>query len=157
MQPGQLDHHHSLEFVTGGNSKFTIVSTATQNRFTYRVRKPRQNTPENATTLFVSVLTGNDNEHDYSYIGFLRQYNGVWRFTYGNKSKISEFAPSVAGFGVIFNNFISLEKPSGLFEIWHEGQCCRCGRTLTVPESIESGWGPCCLAIRNASNRRGGI
>jgi hypothetical protein len=153
QQRGQLDHHHSLEFVTGGNAKFTIVSTATQNRFTYRVRKPRQDTPENAKTLFVSVLTGNDNEHDYTYIGFLRQFNGVWRFSYGNKSKISIDAPSVAGFGVIFNNFISLEKPSGLFEIWHEGQCCRCGRTLTVPESIASGIGPECGRIRERSTR----
>ncbi|MGQ4872128.1 MAG: DUF6011 domain-containing protein, partial [Candidatus Thorarchaeota archaeon] len=26
--------------------------------------------------------------------------------------------------------------------IWHEGKCGRCGRRLTVPESIESGYGP---------------
>jgi hypothetical protein len=30
-------------------------------------------------------------------------------------------------------------------EIWHEGSCLRCGRKLTVPESIESGYGPECI------------
>jgi hypothetical protein len=29
-------------------------------------------------------------------------------------------------------------------EIWHEGRCCRCGRRLTVPESIYAGIGPDC-------------
>jgi hypothetical protein len=29
-------------------------------------------------------------------------------------------------------------------ELWHEGRCGKCGRALTVPESIESGLGPVC-------------
>lgn len=29
-------------------------------------------------------------------------------------------------------------------EVWHEGRCGRCGRKLTVPESIETGIGPDC-------------
>jgi hypothetical protein len=31
--------------------------------------------------------------------------------------------------------------------VWHEGRCGRCGRKLTVPESIESGFGPECASI----------
>jgi hypothetical protein len=34
--------------------------------------------------------------------------------------------------------------PDGVV-IWHEGRCGRCGRRLTVPESIESGYGPECI------------
>jgi hypothetical protein len=30
-------------------------------------------------------------------------------------------------------------------EVHHEGRCGRCGRALTVPESIESGFGPECI------------
>jgi hypothetical protein len=30
------------------------------------------------------------------------------------------------------------------WKVHHEGRCGRCGRTLTVPESIESGIGPEC-------------
>lgn len=33
-------------------------------------------------------------------------------------------------------------------EVWHEGLCGRCGRRLTVPASIESGFGPECRAVR---------
>ena len=32
--------------------------------------------------------------------------------------------------------------------VYHEGKCCRCGRTLTTPESIKKGIGPECEAIR---------
>ena len=30
---------------------------------------------------------------------------------------------------------------------WHEGRCGRCGRKLTVPESIEAGYGPECINL----------
>lgn len=29
-------------------------------------------------------------------------------------------------------------------EVWHEGRCCRCCRVLTVPASVEMGYGPDC-------------
>lgn len=32
-------------------------------------------------------------------------------------------------------------------EVWHEGRCGRCGRALTVPESIASGIGPVCEGL----------
>jgi hypothetical protein len=31
--------------------------------------------------------------------------------------------------------------------VWHEGSCARCGKKLTVPESIESGFGPECVKL----------
>jgi hypothetical protein len=34
--------------------------------------------------------------------------------------------------------------PDG-FEFWHEGRCAQCGKRLTVPESIQSGFGPECV------------
>jgi hypothetical protein len=30
------------------------------------------------------------------------------------------------------------------FDVHHEGKCGRCGRKLTVPESVKSGFGPEC-------------
>lgn len=32
-------------------------------------------------------------------------------------------------------------------EVWHEGRCGRCGRRLTVPESIANGLGPECIKL----------
>lgn len=148
LQPGQLSQIESLNFITAGNARFTIKNKKTGNRFTYRVRRPLRETPETTNVLFVSVLTGRENDHAYSYIGTLRQYNGVWRFSHGVKSHISENAVSVVAFGVVFNAFISLKREHPDLEIWHEGRCCRCGHPLTVPESIRSGIGPECANIR---------
>jgi hypothetical protein len=33
-------------------------------------------------------------------------------------------------------------------EFWHEGRCGRCGRRLTVPDSIASGYGPECVLVK---------
>ena len=34
-------------------------------------------------------------------------------------------------------------------ELWHEGRCGKCGRVLTVPTSISTGFGPDCLRRLN--------
>src|SRR5882672_9405186 len=38
-----------------------------------------------------------------------------------------------------------INGPDNHIEIWHSGSCGRCGRTLTVPESVLSGFGPECI------------
>jgi hypothetical protein len=38
---------------------------------------------------------------------------------------------------------------SPLIEIWHQGRCGKCGKVLTVPKSIESGFGPECSKSRS--------
>jgi hypothetical protein len=39
-------------------------------------------------------------------------------------------------------------------EIWHEGRCGKCGRTLTVPDSIANGLGPECIKTISKSEKR---
>ena len=53
-----------VQFITAGNALFTLENTATGNRFTFRVRQPGDDKPH-----FVSVLTGADNESDYTFHG----------------------------------------------------------------------------------------
>ena len=53
-----------VQFITAGNALFTLENTATGNRFTFRVRQPGDDKPH-----FVSVLTGADNESDYTFLG----------------------------------------------------------------------------------------
>lgn len=142
-----LTSENALSFMLAGHSFFTIKKIETGGRFTYRVTVP-EDQKEHPTLFFVSVLTGSDNTNDYSYIGCIRaQNNGSHTFYYGNKSKIGKEAPSVRVFDAIFS-FVSTAHriPKGI-EIWHEGKCGRCGRTLTVPESIENGIGPECAKI----------
>ena len=51
-------------FVLAGNATFTVKSLATGKHFTFKVQKPDENTPA-----FVKVLTGDDNENDFSVLG----------------------------------------------------------------------------------------
>jgi hypothetical protein len=91
---------------------------------------------------FVSVLTGPDNTQDYRYLGFMRR--GVY-FHGGAKAKISRDAPSAKAFDWFWRIVAQGRDPSFACDVDHLGACGRCGRPLTVPESIRSGFGPECI------------
>lgn len=120
-----------IAFMKAGNATFTVVSRTTGKRFTYRVRAAKEGTPH-----FVQVLTGPDNTSSYTYLGTIFA-DGTFRHT--RKSAISESAPSAQAFNWFYRN-----PGSDKVKVYHEGRCCRCGRKLTVPSSVESGIGPEC-------------
>jgi hypothetical protein len=123
------------QFVFAGNSRFTLVSTATGKRFTFRV-KTADDKPS-----FVSVLNGQCNENSYEFIGTVF---GKTTFRHGRKSKVSFNAPSVTAFNWFFERLLAGNIPAAV-EFWHEGRCGRCARPLTDPVSIASGFGPECV------------
>lgn len=126
-----------MAFVLAGNAVFTLLSRKTQDRFTFRVRQSQ----DNATMHFVQVLTGPNNTEDYRYLGFMRR--GVY-FHGGAKAKIGPDAPSAKAFDWFWRNLSKgVEMPS--LEFYHCGRCGRCARPLTVPQSIETGFGPECI------------
>jgi hypothetical protein len=132
-------------FALAGNSTLTLVSTSTGTRFTFKVQAP-MNADKTARDLdadirFVKVLTGADNENSYSYLGFVRRDV----FSHGGaKAKVGFAAPSARAFAWAWQQFVQDRLPEAL-EVWHEGSCGRCGRKLTVPTSIASGFGPECI------------
>lgn len=124
-------------FLMAGNATATLVSKKTEARFTFKVRKPEDG---DGSFLFVSVLNGPDNWTNYAYFGYIRR--GVF-FHGGHKAKVRADAPSAKAFAWAWEALARDEIPASL-EIWHEGKCGRCGRKLTVPSSIASGFGPEC-------------
>jgi len=126
-------------FILGGFAIFTIVNTKTGNRFTYKVVS--KEVSEGRTLYFVSVLTGSDNNKDYSFLGTIFD-NG--QYYHGKRSRISKDAQSAKAFQWLLNRLDS-HTDLGPVEAYHEGRCGRCGRKLTTPESIKSGFGPVCL------------
>lgn len=148
MKSHKLQSKDMMPFILGGKALFTIRNNKTGTRFTYKVQCPKDKKPEDADIYFVKLLTGTDNENSYRYIGYVRKAERPL-FYYGVKSKISKDAKGVTAFEHVFNQLLSLNKTHADLEIWHEGKCCRCGRTLTVPESIEDGIGPECKRIIN--------
>ena len=146
--PNQINSAKSvLSYISAGSGKFTLVSRHTGSRYTYRLRTPK-NTGERNPPILVSVLTGPNNTRHFSYLGC------IWtdKFHHGKKSRISRNAyPSraIAWFLHKINDG-ALDHA----EFWHEGKCGRCGKVLTVPESIESGLGPACRAKVEKGNSK---
>lgn len=132
METKQLDTHKALDFIFAGNSIFTCKNTETGNRFTFRVKKHKKD-----EIWFVSVLTSPE---VYQFVGSIRK-NTNYRHSF--KSKISQEAQSVKVFDFITKKLRQNTLPE-VVQIWHEGRCGRCGRRLTVPESIITGMGPEC-------------
>lgn len=125
-------------FILAGNATFTIVSAKTGTRFTYKVRAKEV---EGGRTLhFVSVLTGADNENDFTFLGTV--FDGT-TFRHSPKSRIGQDAPSAKAFAWAFGRILT-DALGEAASVHHEGRCGRCGRKLTVPRSIELGLGPEC-------------
>ena len=145
MTSAILKHTESIRFILAGNSTFTVLNTKTQKRFTFKVKAARNSTIEKPL-FFVKVLT---NPEIYQFIGSIFSKT----FKYSQKSKISSEAQSVAVFQYIFTKLLDGTLDSCV-EIWHEGRCGRCGRQLTVPDSIVNGIGPECGKMMNLSSIR---
>jgi hypothetical protein len=133
-----LDSSKVPAFVLAGNATFTLVSKTTGARFTFRVRASKD---EDDSRFFVSVLTGPDNGTDYQFLGTVFDRK---RFAHGRKSRISPDAPSALAFRWFWAALSNRGVAPATCEVWHLGSCGKCGRALTVPESISSGLGPIC-------------
>lgn len=132
MQGHKLKIEDCLPFILAGNSTVTFKNSETSNRFTFKVTKNKNN-----DIYFVKVLTNPDT---YTFIGSIN--NKIYK--HSTKSGISNSAQSVKVFNWVLSKLISGTLPD-FIEIWHEGRCGRCGRELTVPSSIASGFGPECI------------
>ena len=136
------------EFMFAGHALFTLRSLATGTRYTYKVdiKKADRDAKLADPVYFVKLLRGVDNENDYMYIGLLRR---DMRFRLTSASKIGRTAPAFISL-VWFLDKMERERDvlggfmPVLVEFWHSGHCGRCGRTLTVPESVARGMGDDC-------------
>lgn len=157
LQAVRIDRHTISEikdiknFMYAGNSTFTIQNTETQNRFTYKIQVPEDK--KNASPIdkvwFVKVLNGTDNENSYAFIGTLfsdktKMSSDDKIYRHSGKSRVTNQAQSVKVFQWFIKALQTNTIPSQV-QFYHEGRCGRCGRKLTVPESIESGFGPECI------------
>lgn len=122
-------------FILAGNALITIKSLKTSKHFTFLIRKKKQ-----ADIWFVSVAY-NGNDRYFNYLGCILPDH---TFTHTKASKVANDATSFKAFNWSWNNLSSDQ-----IEILHEGRCGRCGRVLTEPDSIKSGFGPFCRSLIN--------
>lgn len=146
-----LDNSHSLtasavapfiratrEGRAKGNT-LTIVNDATEARVTIRIRRPKGF----GKAVLVDVMTGSDNETDFKFIGSI-PLEGTLAYT---QSKWFKAPQEKADFARKVLNWTFGAAAAGdlrTVRVLHEAKCARCGRKLTVPESIDSFMGPEC-------------
>src|SRR4249920_1314838 len=85
------------QFALAGNARLTLSSLTTGARFTYRIRAS-----DDGKVHFVSLLTGQDNENSYSYMGIVR--DGAFMLT--AKSRVTEAAPAVKAFSFFWRHVV---------------------------------------------------
>ena len=144
MHAGFKDAETALTFLRGGNAKVTLSSKKTGKHFTFTVKHGwdwKTNSRDFDTPLFVKVLTRSDNmsEKSFTFIGFIPKDGDT--LIAGRKGRPD--APSFKALRWALAHLVKGNIPADL-EIRHEGSCSRCGRALTVPESIDTGMGPVC-------------
>ncbi len=129
-------------FMLGGHATFTLQGI--RDRYTYRINRkdPEPGSRWTEPAYFVALLTGPDNTADYTYVGMLDVHTGMIRLT--KASKYQADSQPVKAFnwaaGRVWRG-VTIEPA----RFYHMGRCGRCGRALTVPSSIASGFGPECL------------
>jgi hypothetical protein len=140
-RPGMLRTAADVKrFVLAGKATLTIRSKVTGTRYTYNVHKPKPDSP-----YFVKVMYGPNNEEDYVYMGTMFEDGTVYRQT--KKSALKEDDARVRAWVWLWERILAGKLPEDKVEVWHEDRCGRCGRKLTVPESIERGIGPECASM----------
>lgn len=142
-------------YVFAGRAVFTLRSTKTGARLTYKVTAKKEDLERRAVALakggpfdegdvayFVNLLRGPDNTKDFAYMGVLRKPG---RFFTTPKSQVTRHPISwktIVWFADVMRN--GRDVLGGQLEFWHDGRCGCCSRLLTVPESVERGIGPEC-------------
>ena len=129
------------KIVFGGKSTFTVQNINTGNRLTYRVTTLKGD--KRGEIWFISVLSGNNNEADYSFVGIVFKEKTTFRLT--KKSRVNAESKSFRGFSWLFNQISANKELPQNVNFYHSGRCARCGKLLTTPESIEAGFGPECI------------
>ena len=163
---GQISLFDGLAYILGGEAIFSLVSIATGKKFTYKcVQATRWDNKLNKKVpydrWFLSVLTGPDNNSDYTYAGTIDEKNNIgrWIIRTTTKSGMTSEADSFQAFVTVFDILQSSVERINAYRqkllIYHDGNCSKCGRTLTDPVSVSVGQGPVCNPSAHAQFKAG--
>ena len=114
------------DYINGGYGSFTLKSLKSDKHYTYRT-----NWSGDHSKLFVKLLTNADT---YQYLGMITPAMKLVK----TKATKNTGAPFKA------LEWFLTHMDSADVEFLQNGKCCRCGRELTTPKSIELGMGSVC-------------
>lgn len=122
-----------------GNKGVVTLKSPTGVHHTYLFSKPRNEDQFPEDVRFVYALHDNNK---LFYVGKIERN----RFSLTKSSRFLWGNDIVKGAIYILRMANSLQLNTKM-ELYHEGICCRCGRPLTNPKSIETGIGPKCRKL----------
>lgn len=128
-------------FAFAGNAILTLESKRTGDHHTYKISAA----DDKKNFFFIShLINGSADGGIFAYLGIVntQENSGEGHFRLTKKSTAAWDAPSVKA----FQFFMASKELHPQLIVHHEGRCGKCGRTLTVPSSIEAGIGPDCAA-----------
>jgi len=130
-------------WVLAGEAVFTIQKP----HYTYKVQRVEGSDrwPE---AYFVKLLIGPDNTSDFAYMGKLNAFTGQVNTTTKSQKFDGSYPLRLLNrvLARVWCDDNAAFESHG-YHVHHEGKCCRCGRRLTVPASVESGIGPECAKM----------
>ena len=130
------------EFLAAGRAIFTVANPSGEH-YTFRFVRSEPSGDYTRPAYWAQLLTGPDNESDYTYVGRFDASGGSVVRTKGSQLA-DDSRPLRVLRWVVAIVYGRATLPQG-YRIHHEGRCGRCGRMLTTPTSYERGIGPECL------------
>jgi hypothetical protein len=132
-------------FVTAGKAEFSLRSKRTGDHLVYQVRRAK----DNKQLWFVSAKT---QDRLFEFVGTIFGSTAEDKpvFRYSPKASLGRNHKLVTAFAWYFERLIQQQGKVDGVEVWHVSRCGRCGRKLTDPSSIDSGFGPECAAMIRA-------
>jgi hypothetical protein len=134
-----INPNHFAIAALAGKAQLTITNPATGQWIKIKMKRRKDRTTgQPSNCYFMSLALLGDGEIGYRYVGAF--FSDTNRFK--RAANISDREIQITDWLVR-----ALANPASLrnTEIQHAGACCKCGRKLTHPESIESGFGPECF------------
>lgn len=128
----------SRQYLTAGGT-FSVESDRTGKLLTFQVKRPKsvgEGGP--GSVRFVTVKDG----AKFALIGILDAADGSFRPTGSSASYETQTKAFLWVASAVWSG-----KTPGRCKVTHDGVCCRCGRRLLDPESVELGIGPTCRTL----------
>lgn len=137
------------------NGRYTAKNRVTGQHRTFEIKTQAADAKFAPGERIVSLLTGPNNEADYTAFGFATDHGiAIWKSKRGQGGTKSEWE----WYGEVLWS-LALDSAFSPFadryEFLLEGRCLRCNRVLTTPESVLSGIGPVCAGRDEAENTDG--
>lgn len=144
MSGMKLTNEEATRFIFAGKAVFTLRSVETGNRFTYKMNAAKGDDGKFKPDFHFAKMNV---AGSFDYAGCVRDRK---TFFQTKKSKVPANHQGLAALEYVLRHLAD-DSLDGRVEVWHEGRCGKCGKPLTVPESIRSGIGPeCAKTIRRA-------